>query len=314
MRHSTLAVILAVTFALNGTVAGQIYWVDPNLQKIQRSNLDGTAVEDLLDTNLPDSIDLDLLGCKFYWGSHTAVSRADLDGSNNEGIVTTGVDLAFGVAVDGVGGKVYWVNNDQDEIHRANLDGTSPELLFSVSFSLGLGGIDLDVSAGKMYFTNFISQTIQRANMDGSGTIEDLITTGLTFPYGIAVDPTGGKFYWADTDKIHRADLDGTDGEDLVTGLTDARGVELDLSAGKVYWTDIDAHKIQRADLDGSSVEDVITSGLTTPLDLAIRATGQDNCDPGAVPATSPKALILLFLLLVTALIVVPLWRRRPAA
>jgi DNA-binding beta-propeller fold protein YncE len=121
-----------------------------------------------------------------------------------------------------------------------------------------------------MYFTNLISETIQRANVDGSGAIEDLITTGLTYPYGIAVDSTGGKFYWADTDKIHRADLDGTNGEDLVTGLTDARGVELDLSAGKVYCVVV-------------------------------------------VPAASPKGLIILFLLVVTASIVVPLWRGRPA-
>ena len=89
--------------------------------------------------------------------------------------------------------------------------------------------------------------------------------------------------------------------------------MELDLSAGKVYWTDIDEHKIQRADVDGSNVEDVIASGLTTPIDLAIRATGQDGCDGVDVPATSPKGLVILFLLVVTAWIVVPLWRRRPA-
>jgi sugar lactone lactonase YvrE len=48
--------------------------------------------------------------------------------------------------------------------------------------------------------------------------VEDLITTGLSAPWGIALDTTGGKMYWTDAEssKIQRATLDGTSVEDLI--------------------------------------------------------------------------------------------------
>ena len=77
--------------------------------------------------------------------------------------------------------------------------------------------------------------------MDAS-QVEDLVTTGeLGLPDGIALDPDAGKMYWTDyrTDKIQRANLDGSQVEDLVTtGLSGPSGIALDPGAGKMYWTD----------------------------------------------------------------------------
>ena len=83
---------------------------------------------------------------------------------------------------------------------------------------------------------------IQRANLDGSD-VQDLVTQGLRYPYGIALDVEGGKMYWTDlgTDKIQRANLDGSNIEDLVTrtqGLRGPDGIALDVTGGKMYWTD----------------------------------------------------------------------------
>ena len=49
----------------------------------------------------------------------------------------------------------------------------------------------------KMYWTDFGTDKIQRANLDGSN-VEDLVTTGLSGPRGIALDLANGKMYWAD--------------------------------------------------------------------------------------------------------------------
>ena len=86
----------------------------------------------------------------------------------------------------------------------------------------------------------------------------------LDNPYGIALDVAGGKVYWTDagTEKIQRADLDGSHVEDLVTVGVDRVRVawRSTLTDGKMYWTDR-AHlgTIQRANLDGSEVEEVVT-------------------------------------------------------
>ena len=69
-----------------------------------------------------------------------------------------------------------------------------------------------------MYWTDTGADKIQRSNLDGSG-VEDLVTTGLDWPSGIALDVSGGKMYWTDygTNKIQRSNLDGSGVEDLVT-------------------------------------------------------------------------------------------------
>ena len=107
-------------------------------------------------------------------------------------------------------------------------------------------------------------------------------------PPSIALDINGGKMYWTDvdTDKIQRANLDGSNVEDLVTtGLGNPDGIALDLSDGKMYWTDWEANKIQRANLNGSNIEDLVTEGLSDPnviaLDISggkmVRCTGQTD-------------------------------------
>ena len=51
-----------------------------------------------------------------------------------------------------------------------------------------------------MYWTDGGNNKIQRANLDGSN-VEDLITSGLTKPLGIALDVLGGKMYWVESGK-----------------------------------------------------------------------------------------------------------------
>ena len=81
--------------------------------------------------------------------------------------------------------------------------------------------------------------------------------------------------YWTDggTDKIQRANLDGSNIEDLVTqtqGLRVQSGIALDVAGGKMYWTDYGTDKIQRANLDGSNIEDLVTQGLRDPNGIAL--------------------------------------------
>ncbi len=128
-----------------------------------------------------------------------------------------------------------------------------------------IGGVgQREASAGgKMYWTDLGIDKIQRANLDGAG-VEDLVTKGLSAPWGIALDVTGRRMYWTDagTGKIQRAKLDGTGVQDLITtGLTHPGEIALDVSGGKMYWTDSATGKIQWANLDGTGVEDLIMRG-----------------------------------------------------
>ncbi len=275
--------------------AWKMYWTDMGTNKIQRANLDGSRVEDLVTTGLrnPFGLALDVAGGKMYWTDMGTdkIQRANLDGSRVEDLVITGVDNPRGLALDVAGGKMYWTDTGTDKIQRANLDGSRVEDLGTTGLSFP-SGLALDVAGGKMYWTDGGTDKIQRANLDGS-RVEDLVTTGLIFPFGLALDVAGGKMYWTDagTDKIQRANLDGSRVEDLVTtGLSFPSSLALDVAGGKMYWTDTDTDKIQRANLDGSRVEDLVTTGLRDPSglalgfvpveagpDLAVRASVSDN-------------------------------------
>ncbi len=241
---------------------GKMYWTDSSTSKVQRADLDGSAVEDLV-TGLgsPEGIALDVAGGKMYWVDSGAdkvtdsgivevtdkVQRANLDGSAVEDLVTSGLALPRGIALDVAGGKMYWTDSATSKVQRANLDGSAVEdLVTPLDCRRGLAdplcrpaGMALDVAGGKMYWTDSAISKVQRANLDGSAA-EDLVTE-LGSPEGMALDVAGGKMYWVDsgTDKIQWANLDGSAVEDLVTsGLTLPRGIALDVAGGKMYWTD----------------------------------------------------------------------------
>src|ERR671931_505425 len=66
-------VVLAVGLGGMGqweaVAGGMLYWTDLGIGKIQRVNLDGTGLRDLIATDLriPRSIAVDAAGSKIYW-------------------------------------------------------------------------------------------------------------------------------------------------------------------------------------------------------------------------------------------------------
>ncbi len=284
----------------------ELYWTDWGTHKIQRADLDGSNVEDVVTRGLdtPVGLAVDVSAGKMYWSdmSTKKIQRADLDGSNVEDLVTSGLHTPVWLALDASGGKMYWTDWGTDRIQRADLDGSNVENLVVAGGLNSPAGLVLDVSGGKMYWTDSSADKIQRADLDGSN-VEDLITSGFGSPSGLALDIASGKMYWTDreTGEIRRADMDGSNIEDLVTrGLDKPIEVDLDLAAGKMYWTDLDTDKIQRANLDGSSVEDLVTraDGLDNPFGLALATptaptppAPQGRCATGGAvpnPAANP--------------------------
>lgn len=241
------------------------------------------------------------------------IQRADFDGSNVETLLTfqNFLRLPMGIALDVVGGKMYWTDATRDRIRRANLDGSGVEDILNTRTFGGQSlpgpattprdvALDLTSDPPKMYWVdagraNLEEGKIQRVNLDGSSP-EALVTTGLVNPQSIALDVAGGKMYWTDSgtggqnalenDKIQRANLDGSNVETLLTfqnQLRVPRGIALDVAGGKMYWTDIFTDRIRRANLDGSGIELVINTRTiggqslpgpaTTPRDIALDLT-----------------------------------------
>ena len=160
--------------------------------------------------------------------------------------------------------RMYWTDDDGDEILRANLDGSSIDTV--ATGLVGPRSIALHVGAGRIYCTDSLRR-IQRVALDGGSTVE---TIGSGRGFDLALDAGEGVIYVAGGDSIYTADLDGSLIEILVPH-TGARTIALDLSRGKMYWAGLGT--ILRANLDGSQAEILVTE-LAVPFDLAIDEGG----------------------------------------
>ena len=116
-----------------------MYWTlfaGTGRSKIQRANLDGSNVEDVVPgLREPGAIALDTAGKKMYWTNtfNSNIHCANLDGSNVEAIVVGRANLR-GLTLDVANRKVYWTDRGYGargarvgKIHRANLDGSNVE-------------------------------------------------------------------------------------------------------------------------------------------------------------------------------------------
>lgn len=175
----------------------KMYWVDSGSKKIQRANLNGAEVEDLVSyeqVNL-DGIVLDIAKNKMYWtewGDGAAigkVKRAKLDGTDIQTLFAIQDGVLKGIDLDLEEGKVYWTDCTFSTITRANLDGSQVEVVVDNIWGTP-NGLAIDKEGGKMYWTDLALRKIQRANLDGSA-IEDVIINDLDTPQGLTLISCG---------------------------------------------------------------------------------------------------------------------------
>ena len=170
---------------------GKMYFAGSWDRGIYRTGLGGAPIERIVSGVRPTAITLDLSRGKIYWAERDGVTRANLDGTQVEKIVSGGGGSDGDVTdidIDGDRGKIYWVH--RNGIRRANLDGTQLEIF--VDNWPGSGGIAIDVGAGKIYWTNAWDNDIHRANLDGSQrerVVNDLNNRSGNDPGDIALGP-----------------------------------------------------------------------------------------------------------------------------
>lgn len=250
----------------------EMYWLDAENLQLLRADLNGGNREILVETTAFSivALALDLRNEQIYWRDRgvSDIQRTSFEGSEEMPFpVTVPSAFLFNMAIDNEHSKIYWNNAFPPGIKRSGLDGSMVEdvILFD---TLSVGAIALDVAHEQIYWIGYENgtditdiYTIYRAGLDGSSPEVVIPKDALNRPRGLAIHSAEGKIYWTDagTDKIQRANLDGTEIEDLaIPGLDFPLSIAIDPVANKIYWPHFRANKIQRANLDGSEVEDVL--------------------------------------------------------
>jgi len=243
-------------------IAQTIVWTDQNARRIQRKDVNGGAVETIIQFpsgNSASTIHYDPIAAKLYYELLTSGSfsfqRANLDGTNPETIPTPSTG-GFTLNVDSR--KLYWSSGSS--IYRSELDGSgvdSHTYPTCCVFALEAFGDDLFFGAG-----GTTEKGIWRADADGSNE-QFLHESGG--PLDLAYDTVESKLYVAALAVIFRMNLDGTDFEQVVSlpswQLVNSYPTQIvvDVQRRKMYWADQVAKVIQRSNLDGSDVEDFVT-------------------------------------------------------
>lgn len=278
MKHplaSTLFVAILLLATSRGYAAPWLYWTDTALHSVQRAPSDGTGpVERLVSgangVNEPRGIALDLHGGKMYWAESGSkrIRCANLDGSNVEDLVTTGLSFPADIQLDLANGKLYLADRDRNAIRRCDLNGANLQDVRTGATQAYF--LYVDVPRSRIYWSEDDAKVIHRASLDGTGAIENVVT-GLSRVRDVAMDPDTDMFYWNDrsSHKVQRRLLSGGTVEDLFTtadGLDRPHGLVIDLDAQRLYWTDTTAQCIRSGRTDGAGAAQLLYSASTSSL------------------------------------------------
>jgi len=195
---------------------GKLYWSDREGMRVMRANLDGTAVETLVDTSQGDT-------------------RPGRDPKK----------WCVGIAVDPAGGKVYWTQKGGDNagdgrILCANLnipagqtavDRKDIELLYeNLPEPIDL---ELDLNTRMMYWTDRgdppRGNTVNRAPMDSASENRkhpEILISHLMEGIGLALDRRGGRMFITDLGgSVYSANLDGSEQKTLLIAQGNLSGI-----------------------------------------------------------------------------------------
>lgn len=257
------------------TDVDELYFIEYGAGFIAKLLLDGSGtVANVLDMTGMTGVGMayDEVNEKVYFSDFEVIPegkiwRMNTDGSELEALVTD-IHDPYAIALDVPGGKMYWVDEDGN-VSRANLDGSSPEIGIVNIEGGQMRAIDLDVENNKMYFYEVFNEDLYVADLDGSNV--SVIVPGV-YGYAILVDTENDKIYFDDQNSatLSRANLDGSGMETINDNGTRIYGMDIDYEEGKIYWSGRDSGEISRANLDGSNTE-VLKSGLNSPRGLFLR-------------------------------------------
>ena len=213
---------------------------------------------------------------KIYWTQWKTISRANLDGSNVEDVITDRY-LPEDITVDTQNGKIFWIETGVAEfknvelgtgtIHRADPNGNNI-IEISTGYKIPLEG----GSSGLDCFLGVCTGYIQP---EGQAKVE-LDPEQLFKPSSITIDTEKNKIYWVDEfhDNFQRANIDGSKVENIRTirGIT-RWDIELDLKRNMLYW--ISGSSIKRMDMNGGEIEDIIVRWNPTILNFGLDVTAK---------------------------------------
>ena len=140
---------------------GKIYWTCVFPDRIQRANLDGTDIE-TIHSGKHSFTGLDIHGSYLYWTEFSPVSRIQRSALGGAQVETV-IEGPRPWSVEVYNGKIYYTQQGDNTLMKANLDSTGQEVVVS-----GIDGWGLDVEGNHVYWVDHRGgRSIMRATLNG---------------------------------------------------------------------------------------------------------------------------------------------------
>ncbi|GAB6028318.1 hypothetical protein CHUAL_002491 [Chamberlinius hualienensis] len=202
---------------------------------------------------------------RLVFAHHNHLFLMDRHGNDQRVVTTTnsaGVDYYYKNKL------VFWSDIDTRKVYSLRYEATpSTRTQDDISFPGPWVPIAIAVDwvGSKLYVCDATGQMISVFELDGRW--RTLVISGnLTGPTDLALDPTDGYMFIADSSRIIRAHMDGTNLLSLVRGAVHkATGVSVDIYGKRVFWCDNLLDQIETSDYEGKHRFQVVRGSTNVP-------------------------------------------------
>ncbi|XP_052130857.1 prolow-density lipoprotein receptor-related protein 1 isoform X2 [Frankliniella occidentalis] len=181
-----------------------------------------------------------------------------------------------GLAVDWVGGNLYWCDKGLDTIEVSKLDGRYRHVLINSGLQEPRA-ITLDPHQGYMYWTDWGDRPyIGKAGMDGSSqTI--LVNDSLGWPNALTLSYETNELFWGDAreDYIAVSDLEGKNRRVVMSRAKNPKLMlhhifALAVFEDYLYWTDWETKAVERCNKYSGQDCKHLTTMVHRPMDIHV--------------------------------------------
>jgi len=187
-----------------------LFWSNIDKNLIQKSNLDGSDIEDVAVITYPQGIAVDPANGNIYIADtgSPAIIRISSSTGKADSIIIQGLSDPDDLHLDPVHHKLIWLDQTTHVIHAANLDGSNVRTVVADEKYLPVG-IALNPANNRIFWTDRKLKAILARDLEGQTTPTKLVE-GLNIPESITFDEQDNSLIWADLNdkRIYQYNLD----------------------------------------------------------------------------------------------------------
>lgn len=211
-------------------------------------------------------IRVDPINSQIYWaiGGSNTIRRANLDGSNQQDVITTAIDVGT-IAVYPEINSLYYYSNVTAEFRVSNLDGTNDRLLFNLTGNVL--GIGFDKINNQIYWSETLSNgsEFKRANLPLGDNVSTVFTSADDL-FDIYVSGEDSTIYFTNRtgQLVQKVDFNGNNLQTLTSETSsDAIGaIDGNFCTNELYYALRNNNgtgvRIRKTDLDGTNFTTIL--------------------------------------------------------